>query len=72
MNSRLDLYEMIFQAAQGDPTYLLGLLDYLIQDKRYSRERLARFAVRRLKIPWEQVIETFDSLGFIPPGTKLH
>lgn len=72
MNHRLDLYEMIFQAAQGDSTYLFGLIDYLLHTKRYSRERLARFAVRRLKMPWETIMTTFDDLGFLPPGTRIH
>lgn len=72
MQTKKLLQEIILDAAHGDYTPLVGLIDYLLNDRRYSRERLARFAVRRLHLPWESVLDTLDQLGYLSPGTKLH
>lgn len=71
MNTKRILQEMLIDSAQGDYFALLGIVDYLLTEKSYSRERLARFAQRSLKIPWETTFTTLEQLGF-HSKTYLH
>lgn len=64
MNTKQLLQEMITDSARGDYYALLGIIDYLLTDRNYSKERLARFALRSLNIPWETTFSTLEQLGF--------
>ena len=60
--------QIVLDAFYNDAHPLIGLVDYLINDKGYSVERLLKFAVRTLKLDENVCINTLDVCGI----SRLH
>ena len=49
---------LVIDLAEGDYTSCRGILDYLINEKGYTVDRIVQFATRTLQIPYDVAIAT--------------
>lgn len=65
MNTSELIREVTRDAMKGDLFPLMGMIDYLVIDEKYSLERVIKFGTRTLHLPEEKILDFLFMCGFI-------